>query len=327
MIEIEIGKNDAGQRLDRFLSKAYPRLNQALVQKLVRKKRIKRNDARCDCRDMLAFGDRLKLYLSDELLARENTAKTTVSAEIEVVYEDENIILVDKPAGLVVHEDSENTADTLINRITAYLTEKGEYNSENEQSFAPALCNRLDRNTCGIVVAAKNAESLRILNEKIRGRELQKRYLCLLAGRPPKKSDKLSLWLEKDGAKNRVFVHEQEKNGALTAVTEYRVLEYFDDFTLAEINLITGRTHQIRATMSWIGCPVLGDSKYGNNAQNRRFGLKKQALCAYKLGFDFNSDSGILSYLDGKSFVVSEPWFLKKFGIDIAKTLEKADEK
>ncbi len=188
MTEITIQKNDAGQRADRFLAKSYPNLKSQLVCKLMRKKRIKLNGAKVEPNAILKEGDVFRFYLSEELLSKETRRETAdfrdISAEINVVYEDENIMLVDKPAGLVVHEDNDNTADTLINRILSYLYRNGEFNPECENSFTPALVNRIDRNTSGIVIAAKNAESLRVLNQQVRDREIKKLYLCAVSGKP-----------------------------------------------------------------------------------------------------------------------------------------------
>ena len=169
MKSFTIQKNDAGQRLDKFISKAVPRLPKSLMYKYIRLKRIKLNGKRCDIADKLCEGDVLAMYIGDEFFsaATENDF-LSVSANIEIVYEDDNILLVNKPCGLVVHEDNSNTMDTLINRIKKYLYQKGEYLPENEASFTPSLCNRLDRNTQGIVICAKTAESLRILNQAVK---------------------------------------------------------------------------------------------------------------------------------------------------------------
>ncbi|MDE7400296.1 MAG: RluA family pseudouridine synthase, partial [Oscillospiraceae bacterium] len=248
MTEITIRKNDAGQRADRFLAKAYPNLKSSLVCKLMRKKRIKLNGAKTEPNVILKEGDVFRFYLSDELLSKEPLADKTdfrdISPEINVIYEDENILLIDKPAGLVVHEDNDNTADTLINRVLSYLYQHGEYDPERENSFTPALVNRIDRNTCGIVIAAKNAESLRILSQKVRDRELQKLYLCAVRGTPEPKSGTLTAYLKKLSEENRVVISDTPKPGFLTIKTKYRVLESRGELSLVEVDLLTGRTHQ-----------------------------------------------------------------------------------
>ena len=320
MTELTITKNDAGQRVDRFLSKAFPNLTPPLVCKLMRKKRIKLNGAKAEPSAKLAEGDVLRFYLSDELLSRDKPQREndfrSVPPDIDAVYEDENILLVNKPAGMVVHEDSDNTADTLINRILCYLWKKGEYRPEEENSFAPALCNRIDRNTCGIVIAAKNAEALRVMNQKVRDRELVKLYLCVVCGTPSPRAGELVSYIKKLPDENRVLVSDVRAPDYLTARTKYRVLESRGELSLVEADLLTGRTHQIRAQFAHVGSPLLGDGKYGSNRVNRQYGCRYQALCSYKLTFRFTTPAGCLEYLNGKSCEVSnvgELWFMRVF--------------
>ena len=320
MTEITIQKNDAGQRADRFLSKAYPNLKSSLVCKLMRKKRIKLNGAKAEPNVILKEGDVLRFYLSDELLAKEPIKRevelSDISAEINVIYEDENILLIDKPAGLVVHEDNDNSVDTLINRVLSYLYQKGEYVPEHENSFVPALVNRIDRNTSGIVIAAKNAEALRILNQKVRDREIQKLYLCEVIGTPKPESATLTAYLKKLPDENRVIISDKKEDGFLTIKTKYRVLKSSGELSLVEVDLLTGRTHQIRAHFAHIGHPLLGDGKYGDNAVNKRYHAKTQALCSFRLIFRFTADAGVLEYLNGKEFSVREEddiWFVTRF--------------
>ncbi len=314
MKEFIINSNDSGQRVDKFLTKAVRLLPKALMYKYIRTKRIKLNSKRCEISTKLCEGDVLSLYINDELFG-ENPDKDflTVSSSINIVYEDDNILLIDKPCGMVVHEDDENTADTLINRVKRYLFEKGEYIPETEASFSPSLCNRIDRNTGGIVICAKNAESLRILNQKIKDRELEKLYLCITVGSPNKKTETLMAYLIKDEDKKQVFISDKPIRGYKQIKTKYTVVEKKGELSLVEIDLITGRTHQIRAHMAHIGCPLLGDGKYGVNSVNMRYNVKTQALYSYKLTFKFKSDAGILSYLDGKSFSVEKIWFRDLF--------------
>lgn len=313
--EIIIGENDSGQRLDRFLIKVFTSLKAGIINKAVRNKDIKLNGKRTETSYRLVRGDRVYVYFPDSLLEEKpkNTDFMAAGDRLSVIYEDENILLLDKEQGLVVHEDSSNTADTLINRIKKYLYQKGEYDPENEQSFAPSLCNRIDRNTCGIVIAAKNAEALRILSEKIKNRELTKKYICILVGKPPKNEDTLTAYLEKNADTNQVRISTEKTSKNLTIKTKYRVLESIGELTLAEIDLLTGRTHQIRAHMAYIGCPLLGDGKYGINKVNIKYGFKMQALCSYKLTFNFKTNAGILEYLNGKTFEVREVPFLDKY--------------
>lgn len=319
MTEITVTKNDAGQRADRFLTKAYPNLSLPLICKLMRKKRIKLNGARTEPNTKLAEGDVFRFYLSDELLDTGGKTKQAdfrdVPPVLDLIYEDENILLCDKPVGMVVHEDNDNTSDTLINRIKCYLWKKGEYDPDSELSFAPALCNRIDRNTGGIVIAAKNAESLRVLNQKIRDRELVKLYLCLVWGRLPQKSATLTAYLEKLPDENRVIVSDRKTPANRTIRTKYRVLREFTDRSLVEVDLLTGRTHQIRAHFAHIGHPLLGDGKYGSNKDNKQVGMDCQTLYSYKLRFEFTTPAGCLEYLNGREFTVKDPgkiWFMDR---------------
>ncbi len=303
-----IGENDCGQRLDRFLAKAVPLLPQSLLQKYLRLKRIKVNRKRSEGSYRLAPGDLVELYINDEFFARDGQEDAFLSARdgLEIVYEDENLLLVDKPAGLVVHVDNEGQVDTLINRVLKYLAGTGQYDPRRENSFTPALCNRIDRNTCGLVLCAKNAPTLRVLNQKIRDREITKQYRCLVFGTPSPPHATRKAFLRKDAAKNQVEVFDQPVPGGRTILTEYQVLGSKNGLSLLEVTLHTGRTHQIRAHMAHLGHPLAGDTKYGQNRQNRGLPYRYQALCAYRLSFDFPTPAEHLEYLRGRSFQVKE---------------------
>jgi len=316
MREFTIGKNDAGQRLDRFVAKNLPLLPPALLQKYIRLKRIKLN-GRGSVRDTrLLEGDVLQLYINDEFFdkpSEENIFLTLFRPVLDIVYEDENLLLVNKRPGLVVHADETEKVNTLINHIQAYLYQKQEWNPKWENAFAPALCNRIDRNTGGIVIAAKNAETLRILNDKIRGHEIRKSYLCIAVGRPSPAEGRIEGFLQKDEAKKLVSFHRRPVPGGKSAVTLYRTLDSRRDLSLVECELLTGRTHQIRVSMAEIGHPLLGDGKYGNGAVNRAYHETKQSLYSYKLTFSFSTDAGMLNYLNGRTFSVSEIPFRDKY--------------
>ena len=316
MRELTIGKNDAGQRLDRFVSKSLPLLPPALLQKYIRLKRIKCNGARAQRDQRLNEGDVLQLYINDEFFDKpreDNMFLTLFKPSLDIVYEDENIMLLNKRPGLVVHADETEKVNTLINHIQAYLYQKREWNPKWENAFTPALCNRIDRNTGGMVIAAKNAETLRIINDKIRDREIDKRYLCITVGAPKPTKGKIECFLLKDEKKKAVRVFHKPVPGAKTAVTFYQTLAQRGELSLVEVGLETGRTHQIRASFADMGCPLLGDGKYGNGAVNKRYGETRQALYSYKLTFDFPTDAGILEYLRGRTFVVETVPFRDKY--------------
>ncbi|MBE6925665.1 MAG: RluA family pseudouridine synthase [Ruminococcaceae bacterium] len=315
MKELTIGANDANQRLDRFLAKAVPLLPASLAQKYIRIKRIKCNGTRAERDQRLQEGDVLQLYINDEFFdkPREDNAYLTVATpKLTVVYEDENIILVDKRPGLAVHpHDGAEYGRTLIDHIQAYLYQKREWSPRGENAFVPALCNRIDRNTGGIVIAAKNAETLRIINQKIKDREMDKRYLAIVEGTPKPTKGSLKGYLFKDAKKNRVFVTDVPQTGAKSCQTNYQVIASNQGLSLVECALITGRTHQIRAQFAHAGHPLLGDGKYGK--LNKNYDRNFQALYSYKLTFQFSTDAGILSYLDGKTFQVDKVEFAEEY--------------
>jgi len=313
--ELKIGPNDAGQRLDRFLAKAVPLLPASLAQKYIRLKRIKRNGARAQRDDRLEAGDVLQLYVNDEFFdtpSAENAYLTVAAPRLNIVYEDGHLLLVDKKPGVAVHpHDGAEYGKTLIDHIQAYLYAKREWLPREENSFTPALCNRIDRNTGGIVIAAKTAEALRVLNQKIKDREIDKRYLAVVEGTPKPKSGVLKGYLFKDAKQNRVFVTDRPQAGSKSCETRYEVLESRNGLSLVECELITGRTHQIRAQFAHAGHPLLGDGKYGK--LDRRYERKFQALYSYKLTFRFTTDAGALAYLDGKSFRVDRVDFVDEY--------------
>ena len=314
---ITLKKNDAGQRLDKFLSKAVKGLPTSMMYKLIRTKKIKVNRKRTEQKYILVEGDEIQLFIKEEFFdspEKDMGALERIVPKLNILYEDENIMLLNKRPGVLVHEDSEAGENTLIMHVKAYLCQKGEYDPYTEQSFAPALCNRIDRNTGGIVIAAKNAEALRVMNEKIKNDELTKTYLCLVHGVPKKRSAELRGYLRKDSKNNTVEVRDNEFPGAKQIITRYRVLEAYGDSALLEVDLITGRTHQIRAHMSHIGHALVGDGKYGVNRDERAKGYKYQALYAYKLYFKSTDNESVLSYLEGKTFALDtdDIWFLKE---------------
>ena len=315
MKELTIQKNDAGQRLDRFLGKAVPLLPASLAQKYIRLKRIKLNGGRAERDSRLQAGDVLQLYINDEFFdkPREDNAFLTVATpKLSIVYEDEHILLVDKRPGLAVHpHDGAEYGRTLIDHIQAYLYQKKEWRPREENSFTPALCNRIDRNTGGIVIAAKTAMALRVMNQKIKDRELDKRYLAIVEGCPKRKEGSLKGYLFKDAKKNKVFVTDSPQPGSKSCQTNYKVLATGKGLSLVECELITGRTHQIRAQFAHAGHPLLGDGKYGK--LDKKYDRNYQALYSYKLTFCFTTDAEELEYLNGKSFRVDKVDFAEEY--------------
>ncbi|MBR6391884.1 MAG: RluA family pseudouridine synthase [Eubacterium sp.] len=302
MKKITVTANDSGQRLDRFLQKTFESLPQSMMHKQIRKKNIKLNRKRCAPEQIINEGDVIELYLNDDLLIPKKKHFDFLGApKLDgIVYEDENIIIIDKKQGVLCHPDGREYVNTLVSSLKRYLFEKGEWEPEKENSFSPALANRIDRNTGGLVIGVKNFNALKIISEKIKKREIDKYYLALAEGKFDKESDTLTGYLTKDEKKNMVKVSKTESDGAKKIVTKYKVLDYKDGLSLVEIELLTGRTHQIRAHLASIGHPLAGDGKYGS-----KHGRFRQQLYSYKLRFNFSSDAGELNYLSGKEFTGS----------------------
>ena len=311
MEKLTVGSNDAGQRLDKFLTKTFRNLPKSMMYKFIRTKKIKVNRKRAEIGQMLDEGDTVELFLPPEFLEREQSDSLfkNIKPSFGVVYEDENLLICDKPVGMLSHADKDGEKNTLIEHVKAYLWQKGEYSPEDEQSFAPALCNRIDRNTCGLVLAAKNAETLRVMNEKIKKRSISKFYLCRVHGVPKQREATLTGYLKKDADANKVEIFQsipktaRYRDDYKQIVTKYRTVDVIGNEAILEVELVTGRTHQIRAHMASIGHPLLGDGKYAENSADRKSGVFRQALCSYKLRFEKDEPS-ILDYLEGKTFAL-----------------------
>ncbi len=302
-----ITKNDAGQRLDRWLGKALPLLPAPLAQKYIRLKRVKVNGKGSQRDYRLQIGDLLELYINDEFFdtpTEDNAFLSVFTPQLDILYEDEHILVCNKRPGLLCHPDEHEYVSTLITHIQAYLYQKKEWSPRWENSFTPALCNRIDRNTGGLVIAAKTAPALRILNDKIRDREIGKFYLAAIVGRMTPPQGELKGFLLKDEGKKQVNVYKKPVPGGKSAATRYKTLQSKGSYSLVECELLTGRTHQIRAQFADSGHPLVGDGKYGRREDNRKVERKGQALWSYKLVFDFPTDAGDLEYLRGKTIEV-----------------------
>ena len=279
MKEIIVNKKYHEKKLNKIILEELPNINYPTFCKLLRKKDIKVNGKRINKDIFIYENDKIDIYLPKEL--------EDVKIELDIVYEDENILVINKPANIEV--TGSNSLTEIINK---------EYTN---CEFKPQPCHRIDRNTTGLVMFAKNEEALRILLEKFKKHEIEKHYLALVYGIPNKKEERLEAYLFKDQKKSQVYISDTFKKGYQKIITRYTVLEKRKNNTaLLDVEIETGRTHQIRAHLSHIGYPIIGDGKYGKNEINKQFGKKYQMLCSYKLKFHFQSESGILSYLKGK---------------------------
>ena len=290
------GSNDAGQRLDKYLSKLLKNVSMGMIYKWIRKKRVKINGKKQDIAYQIKKGDVLELYINDEFFEEVKEVPVHLEKEVslKVVYEDNNILIAAKPSGMDAHGGD----DSLLANIQGYLFQKGEYDPRIEQTFAPSLCNRIDKNTSGLVVSAKNAAALRLINEKIRNREIRKFYLLRVENPELLQSNgRIEGFTLKNEKERKVYFYDSEVKGSKNCVTFFRKLS---DDGMVEAELVTGRTHQIRASFSHLGCPLRGDVKYGAKKDGR---YDFQHLRAYKIEFDFKTPGGELEYLKGKVFV------------------------
>ncbi len=302
MREMIIAENDANQRVDKFLMKALPTLPKSLMYKYIRNKKIKVNRKRCEIAQRLQVGDCIQCYISEEFFLTQKSAYgfLQVPKQLEVVYEDENILIAAKPLNLLVQKDRAGIQDTMNERLLHYLYDKGTYDPMKEQSFTPVFAHRLDRNTEGLLIGAKNAEALRILNEKLRDHEVMKYYLALVEGRLSQEQGEMFFYHQKDAQRNRAVLSKTPTAGSTLIHTSYRVLNTYEHDCLVEVLLHTGKSHQIRASFAQLHHPLVGDRKYGAKV-NKAFSY--QALCAYKVRFAFQGDCGCLTSLKNREFV------------------------
>lgn len=308
------GPNENDVRLSRFVESVTKQLPRSMMYKAFRNKRIKVNGKRAEPDTRLRTGDLIELYLNDEFFPEQSVPAKARPAKkqptVTVVYEDPQFAVLYKPAHLLCHSDL--TGDpNLVDAFAAYLEEKGEYDPHAEQRFAPALCNRLDRGTEGLVLAAKTYTALRDLNAIIRDDLMKKEYLTITVGAPP--AGRHIAWLQHNEKTNKVRIHARAGDGYKQIITDVTVIRQTGPFALCRIGLVTGRTHQIRAHLAYLGHPVLGDIKYGNRKMNERTGLKTQALCAQRLTFGRIPEENTLHYLSGRVIKLDAPSILHVF--------------
>lgn len=319
MKSIQVDRSWDGRRLTRFLQKAMPSATMGQIRRFLRLGRVKVDGRRADEETVLHESAVVDMYVEDEFFAEAERADpfySKIRPKLTILYEDEQVMLLSKRAGLVCHPDEGEKVHTLLTYAQAYLYQKGEWNPKTD--FAPALCNRIDRFTAGIVILAKTQEALRAMDAKIRTHEVQKYYLCIVHGRMKHKDGTLRHWLLKKPEQKKVTVLRRNEPGSKEAVTYYQVIDERDDLTLCECLLGTGRTHQIRAQFAAIGHPLLGDNQYGQAKQNEKYGrVNGQALCAYRLIFDFEGDAGCLAGLDGLTVQVKDVPFVHEYFPDV----------
>lgn len=314
MKEFVISAADNGRKLDKWLIREMPAVGMGQRQKLYRQKCFKLNGRHVKGDAQLAAGDILQIYAPDACFdkpKREDPFLSKIRPDLRLLYEDSHILVADKRPGLMAHPDAHEKVNTLLTHAQAYLYQKGEYDPQAD--FTPALCNRIDRFTGGIVLIARSEAAMRILNQKIRDREIEKLYYCIALGSLRQSEGMLDSYIVKAPNAKRVSVSQHPVEGGQRAQTKYRVLARQNGLSLLECELLTGRTHQIRAQLAAIGHPLLGDSQYGDPVRNEKYRRSYQALYAYKLRFAFASDAGVLEPLRGMELSVPEVRFIREY--------------
>lgn len=309
MQSLIVSENEAGQRLDKLLSKFLNLAGKSFLYKMMRKKNITLNGRKCDGSEKLAKGDEIKLFLSDETIEKFSQVKIPAvnKVSLNILYEDKHVLLINKPAGMLSQKAKESD-ESLVEYILDYLISSGQLSIDQLRSFRPSVCNRLDRNTSGLVVAGKSLAGLQLISAVFKDRSLHKYYQCVIKGQISERQV-ITGFLTKDEVSNQVTVHKDEVPGSAPIMTEYEPVQFFEGYTLLKVALITGRTHQIRAHLSSIGHPIVGDYKYGNSKVNeeakRLFGIHSQLLHSYQIIFPEMPEP--LSYLAGQTFVAPLP--------------------
>lgn len=315
MIEIKIKENEAGQRFDKYLKKYLSQAPGGFIYKMLRKKNIVLNGKKATGNEKLNTGDSVKLFLAEDTLAKFSTAEASVSeyealpkVKMEIVYEDEHVLFFNKPSGML-SQKAEKKDVSVVEYLIAYLLDSKALTKEDLKTFRPSICNRLDRNTSGLIAAGKSLAGLQMMGELFKERTLKKYYLCIVKGRVSK-SQHICGYLTKDEKTNKVTVRKEQKNKeALPIETEYVPIAYNEEVTLLKVHLITGRTHQIRAHLASTGHPLLGDYKYGNAAFNepykKKYRIGDQVLHAYELTLPELSEP--FTKISGQTFTAKVP--------------------
>ncbi|WP_422485296.1 RluA family pseudouridine synthase [Gudongella sp. DL1XJH-153] len=320
MRELRIERNDSQQRLDRFLKKYLADATQGFIYKMIRKKNIKVNEKKAVPDMMLEEGDVVQLYLAEDTIEkfRGQRQHSRSRIDLDIVYEDENIVLINKPVGLLSHGTGEEFQDNVVDALVGYLIDNGDYVPRVEKTFTPSICNRLDRNTSGIIVGAKNYQSLQLMNQAIKEGMVAKFYKTIVRG-TIKKDFEHKAFLTKDEERNKVQISDDDSDGGKEIWTRFKVLKNSRDYTMLEVELITGRTHQIRSSLSSLGYPVIGDRKYGDRRINEEFkqeyDLTDQWLHGYRLIFDGLEEP--LDYLNNKEFTADVGGLFKRIEREI----------
>lgn len=309
MRELTINSNEAGQRLDKLLTKYLNLASKSFIYKMLRKKNITLNGKKCDGSEKLVTGDQIKLFLADDTIEKfsQVMVQTVKKTQLSIIYEDQHLLLVNKPSGML-SQKAKDTDESLVEYIIDYLISSGQMTVEDLRSFKPSVCNRLDRNTSGLVVAGKSLAGLQIMAEVFKDRSIHKYYQCMVKGQM-KERQIITGFLTKDEKTNQVTIHKHEVPGSVAIITEYEPLDYTSAYTRLQVALITGRTHQIRAHLASIGYPIVGDPKYGDSKVNeevkRLYHIRSQMLHSYQVIFPSLPEP--MGYLSGKAFVAPVP--------------------
>lgn len=316
-MKIEIGANEANQRIDKFLRKFLKDVPLGAIYKSLRKGDVRVNEVKIKEKYFLSLGDIVEIRDITSDIKEKKLLRA--EANMKITYEDENILIVEKWPGVLVHSDSDKGEPTLTDYVLTYLNDKGDYIPEKEITFTPAPCNRLDRNTSGIVIFGKNFEALKLLNEMIRERRIRKYYMALVRGRI--KDGTYEAYISKNEDSNISTIYDNPKPNTKRIAMSVKTIQSCGTFSLIDIDLLTGRSHQLRAHLSHLGNEIIGDEKYGNKKINsffyNKYGLNYQYLYAYKV--TFSDCPATLSYMENRTIAESLPPIFKKIKVDVFK--------